>query len=162
MLASLALATYVAALVGAGLNDLVRYEIPNAASVVLVAAFCIVIPSLPLAVAAAHMTASIAVLAATVLCFSLRLMGGGDAKLLAAAALWMGWRNLVAFIVLTAIAGALLGLALLLLRWRLPRAREAGRWYSRLLSPGEGVPYGIAISASGLALLPLLVPVARL
>ncbi|HUZ73003.1 MAG TPA: prepilin peptidase [Stellaceae bacterium] len=156
MLEWLALGAYAAALVAAGLTDLVRYEIPNGASLVLVAAFGAIVPSLSLPAAAAHVTAGLAVLAATAACFALRLMGGGDAKLLAAAALWMGWRNLFAFIVLTALAGAFLGLALLLLRWCLPRACAAGRWYSRLLSPGEGVPYGIAISASGLALLPLL------
>jgi prepilin peptidase CpaA len=158
MLASLALATYAAALVGAGVNDLVRYEIPNAASVALVASFAILVPSLPLPVAVAHVSAGLAVMVATFTCFGLGLVGGGDAKLFAAAALWMGWRNLTAFSVLTALAGAVLGLALLLLRYCLPRAGAADRWYSRLLRAGEGVPYGIAISTAGLALMPLLAP----
>lgn len=142
----------------AAASDLVRYEVPRGLCLAVVAAFLWLAPSLPLAAAASHIAAAAVVLAATALCFEFGLMGGGDAKLLAAVALWMGWGNLVAFIILTAIAGALLGLVVLALRRFLPRRRRAGHWYSRVLARGEGVPYAIAISASGLALLPHLFP----
>ena len=149
-----ALAVYVLVFAAAAASDLVRYEIPNALSVALVAAFLPFASALALPVAAEHLLAALSVLVLTTLCFAFGLMGGGDAKLLAAAALWMGWHNLLPFILLTTLAGACLGMALLALRRVLPSASESGRWYSRLLRPREGVPYGVAISGAALALLP--------
>jgi prepilin peptidase CpaA len=157
MLSSVALAIYVLALVAAGLSDLVRYEIPNALCLALVAGFALFAVSLPLAVTAWHVAAGVAVLAAAALCFAFRIFGGGDAKLLAAAALWVGWPNLASFILVTAIAGGILGAILLALR-RFAPAAPAERWYGRLLARGEGVPYGIAIAVAGLMLLPRLNP----
>lgn len=72
-------------------------------------------------------------------------MGGGDAKILAASALWFdlghGWKMLVA----VAIAGGLEAILIMLLRL-LPwpenmRARVAA------LRKGEDLPYGVAIAA---------------
>ena len=156
MLVALAFAVYVLVFAAAAASDLVRYEIPNVLSLVLVAAFLPFASALSLAVAASHVSAALSILVLTALCFGFGLMGGGDAKLLAAAALWMGWQNLLPFILLTTLAGACLGMLLLVLRRLLPRAAQADRWYSRLLSPREGVPYGVAISAAALALLPRL------
>jgi len=156
MLVTLALAVYVLVFAAAAASDLVRYEIPNVLCLVLVAAFLPFASVLSLAVAASHLSAALSILVLTALCFAFGLMGGGDAKLLAAAALWMGWQNLLPFILLTTLVGACLGMLLLVLRRLLPRAAQAGGWYSRLLSPREGVPYGVAISAAALALLPRL------
>ena len=157
MLSSVALAIYALALVAAGLSDLVRYEIPNSLCLALVAGFALFAVSLPLAIVAWHVAAGMAVLAATALCFAFRIFGGGDAKLLAATALWVGWQNLASFILVTAVAGGILGLFLLALR-RFAPAPSAERWYGRLLARDEGVPYGIAIAFSGLVLLPRLSP----
>lgn len=157
MLSSAALAIYVLALLVAGLSDLVRYEIPNTVCLALVAGFALVAPSLPLAAVAWHVACGIAILAATAVFFAFRLIGGGDAKLLAATALWVGWHYLTTFILVTAIAGGVLGLVLLALRRFAPEP-PPGRWYGRLLARGEGVPYGMAIAVSGLALLPRLGP----
>ncbi len=155
MWGTLAIGVYAAALAGAGASDLVRYEIPNAVSLALVGAFLLIVPTLPFASAAGHVTAAIMVLMIGAAAFMANIFGGGDAKLLAGTALWMGWQHLAAFILLTAIFGAVLALALLAARRvadRRPQLRQ-GRWYSRLLSNGEGVPYGVAIAASGLVLL---------
>ncbi|HZT50781.1 MAG TPA: prepilin peptidase [Stellaceae bacterium] len=155
MLVALALAVYVLAFAFAAVSDLVHYEIPNALSVALAAAFLCFAPALPFAAAAGHVMAGACVLVLAAAGFCLGLMGGGDVKLLAAAALWMGWHNLATFLLLTMLAGAALGLLLLALRRVLPRARN-WRWFSRALSPGEGVPYGVAIAGAALALLPRL------
>lgn len=157
MLPLTALAIYGLALLAAGLSDLVRYQIPNTICLALVAAFALFAPSLPLGAVAWHVACGVAILAATALFFAFRLIGGGDAKLLAATALWLGWQNLASFILVTAIAGGILGLLLLALRRFAPEP-PPGRWYGRLLARGEGVPYGMAIAVSGLALLPRLVP----
>jgi prepilin peptidase CpaA len=152
MLATLALGIYVAALAAAGLSDLVRYEIPNALGLALVGGFFLMTPALPLGIALGHAAIGLAVLAVAALCFAFGVMGGGDAKLLAATALWMGWRNLLPFCLLTALLGAVISLILLLLRRVVPAPAETGHWYSRVLSREAGVPYGLAISGAGLAL----------
>ena len=156
MLVAFALSIYVAVFAAASASDIVRYEIPNALSLALAAAFLPFAWSLPPPIAVAHLGAGLCMLALAALGFAFGLIGGGDAKLLAAAALWMGWHNLAPFVLLTALAGTCLGVALLVLRRLLPRARAAGRWYSRVLTPEEGVPYGVAISGAALALLPRL------
>jgi prepilin peptidase CpaA len=156
MLLLIALTLYVAALAAAAVSDLVRYEIPNIVGLALIAGFALLVPVLPLAIIGAHMATAAAVFVVTALAFAFRIVGGGDAKLLAATALWMGWRDLPAFLLLTALAGALLGLALLLLRWLIGTSPVEKRWYSRLLTPREGVPYGVAIAVAGLALVPRL------
>jgi prepilin peptidase CpaA len=83
-------------------------------------------------------------------------MGGGDAKLLAAAALWMGWPAVLPFLAGAAIAGGGLAMALLALRSAALRPLVLGgpRWVVRLADPGEGAPYGVAIAAGALLALP--------
>lgn len=82
--------------------------------------------------------------------FASGIMGGGDIKLLAAAALWFdltsGWKLLVVI----ALVGGVEALLLILLR-RL-RWSQASQEKFLLLRRGEGIPYGIAI-ALGVALL---------
>jgi len=153
MAASLALVIYAVALAAAGINDLVRYEIPNALCLALVGAFALYAPSLPLTVLVSHVAAGLAVLAVTALGFAVGLMGGGDAKLLTATSLWMGWGELLPFILLTALAGGLIALILLVLRRLLASRNRAGSWFGRLMAPDSGVPYGLAIAAAGLALI---------
>lgn len=82
--------------------------------------------------------------------FARGLMGGGDIKLLAASALWFdlssGWRLLVSI----AVAGAIVAVAVIVLR-NLRWSAEA-RQRVLLLKPREGIAYGIAI-ALGVALM---------
>jgi prepilin peptidase CpaA len=153
LLAALAFAVSAAALVGAALSDLVRYEIPNAASLALVLGFALIVPVMPFASGLSHGTAGLAMLAATGLLFALGLMGGGDAKLLAAAALWMGWERLIAFLLLTTVFGGGIGLVLILARRFAPDPVPSGRWFSRVLAKDEGIPYGLAIAAAALVLM---------
>ena len=63
--------------------------------------------------------------------FGLNLVGGGDAKLLAASALWIGYEQLVPFLLYVTIFGG--ALALLLLAYR----RVAG---DRVAAAGLGGP----------------------
>ena len=72
--------------------------------------------------------------------FRLGILGGGDVKLLAAAALWLGAAALMPFLMATALAGGLLAVAFL--AWALVR-RDRGR---------VALPYGIAIAAGGVAM----------
>jgi prepilin peptidase CpaA len=88
--------------------------------------------------------------------FAVGWIGGGDAKLFAAAGLWMGLTALLPFLMVTALAGGGLAVSLLALRsvWLRPLMVRGPRWVSRLATPGENVPYGIAIAAGALAAFP--------
>ncbi|SOE47331.1 Type IV prepilin peptidase TadV/CpaA [plant metagenome] len=106
--------------------------------------------------------ASIAVLAVGYFLFTMRWMGAGDAKLMAVLCLWLGDHTFV-FLIVTALAGGVLALALPLLRM-LERTLALGlvrlnTWLSTLVFPTphalrpeqtQGIPYGLAI-ASGAA-----------
>jgi len=75
-------------------------------------------------------------------------IGGGDAKLFAASALWFGWPEIIAFLIHTVLAGGVLVLFLLALRWLAPRIPVfEGRLEGTALAPSAPVPYGIAIAA---------------
>ena len=88
--------------------------------------------------------------------FAMNWIGGGDAKLFAAAGLWLGWPAALNYLAITALAGGALALLLLSLRapaFR-PLAQMAPPWIGRLASPGENVPYGVAIAIGALAAFP--------
>lgn len=88
--------------------------------------------------------------------FALRGIGGGDAKLLAAAMLWLGWPATASFLLITALAGGLLAAVLIAVRSAglRPLVSAGPAWVARLARPGEGVPYGLAIAAGALIVFP--------
>jgi prepilin peptidase CpaA len=102
-----------------------------------------------------HVVVGLAVLIANLVLFQLRLVGGGDAKLLAAAALWVGYEQLIPFIVYVTIFGGVLALVLLAYRRAPAGALPLPNWASRLHNRGEGMPYGVAITAGALIVYPL-------
>jgi prepilin peptidase CpaA len=155
VLSEAAVAILVISLVAAAVSDALRYRIPNTICLAVAGAFFLYAgaAALPLGAVGVHAAAGLAVLAVAAAGFALRMMGGGDAKLIAAVALWLGFRNLLPFLLLMAILGGVLGLALILARRLAPQPVPHGRWWSRLLSRGSGVPYGIAISLAALLLL---------
>jgi prepilin peptidase CpaA len=156
MLPTIALATFVVGLVCAALSDLLRYEIPDELSLAIGAAFLLIATGTPFTQWLPHILVGGVTLLIGAILFDRGICGGGDVKLFAAAALWMGWQHLPEFVLLTALAGGALAAGLLAARALGRSVVESGRWYSRLLRPGEGVPYGIAISAAALYLAPQL------
>src|SRR5262245_59008594 len=88
--------------------------------------------------------------------FSLRgWIGGGDAKLAAATALWFGFDHLLDYMVYASLFGGALTLAILQFR-KLPLPAVFARqpWILRLHETGGGVPYGIALAAAALLIYP--------
>ncbi|MBP2301115.1 A24 family peptidase [Azospirillum picis] len=82
------------------------------------------------------------------------LLGGGDVKLMTAAALWAGLSGLPALLLGTALFGGLLAAAVLVRRG-LRRLRAGGR---NTTAGRDGLPYGVAIAAAALLSNPLLFP----
>jgi prepilin peptidase CpaA len=137
--------------------DVFTLRIANGLSIALIAAFFIIalVAGMPAQQMLVHLGVAVAVLLANVLLFYLRLVGGGDAKLLAAAALWVGYEQLIPFLVYVTIFGGALALLLLAYRRMPAGALPLPGWASRLHNQGEGMPYGVAIAAGALLVYPL-------
>lgn len=83
--------------------------------------------------------------------FSRGWMGGGDVKLMAAVALWMGPDAVLPFLMVTVSLGGIIA-ALMVSRLRLPLARVAevvGFSDVGEVLLGRSIPYGIAIALAG-------------
>ena len=95
-------------------------------------------------------------LAVTFGLFALGGMGGGDAKLLAATAIWMGLNiHLVEYLVASTFIGGLLTIAILVYRKSPLSAYTSHNFFLRhFADEATGVPYGIALGIGGLLTYP--------
>lgn len=151
------LGVFPAAMAYAAASDLLTMTITNWLSLILVAGFYLVALTLGLPVAAIgmHTAAGLAVLAVTFAMFAAGWIGGGDAKFAAAIALWLGFEQLLDYLLLASVFGGLLTLALLAVRrYSLPAPLLGQQWAVRLHAPTTGVPYGIALAAAALLVYP--------
>lgn len=149
---------FPALVIVAAVKDVTSFTIPNWISLSLLAAYpaAALAVGLPATDIALHGGAGLLALLLGMAMFAVRWIGGGDAKLLAAAVLWLGWPAAGVFLAATLVAGG--GLSLLLLSLRSPALRPLAlggpRWVARLADPGEGAPYGVAIAIGALAAFP--------
>lgn len=158
------LIAFAAPLAVAAAWDAWQFRIPNKVTAALTLAF------LPAALVAPgpvdwlwHLGAGAAVLALGAALFAFRLMGGGDVKLAAACALWMGPLAPL-FLVFVAALGGVVGIGLLMARRLVPGLlsylpNTQTIVLPRVLLHGEAVPYGLAIAGAALLLahrMPLL------
>lgn len=158
MVELLALTAFAALLVYAACSDVASLTIPNWVSIALTALF---IPpafamGMPLADIGMHVLFGFAVLAVGFFLFQANIIGGGDAKLLAAAAVWTGFPAFGVFIFWTALAGGVMAAGLLAARQFIPQAETNPGFVNRLLKQQNGIPYGVAIMAGGLMAIPSL------
>lgn len=129
----------------AAFTDLFEMKIPNAIPLVLLIGFAALalVLGLPIGLAGLHLTAGLIVFFGCFTLFAVNVMGGGDAKLLTAAAVWYGFNiSLVEFLIEVAVFGGVLTLMILALRsqantvmalgLRLPRSlivEKKSLWY---------------------------------
>jgi prepilin peptidase CpaA len=139
----------------AAMTDLATFTIPNWISVVLALAFApfALLAGASIGAVAQNLGVGVAVFVLAAGMFAFGWIGGGDAKLMAAASLWVGLKGLPAFAVFTGLAGGGLVLVLLAMRsaWIRPIAAAGPSWTQRLATPGESAPYGVAIAIGALA-----------
>mgnify|MGYP001412609960 CR=1 FL=1 len=148
---------FPAAMAFAGAMDLLTMTIPNRVSLVLVAAFAALAPvsGLPLQAILGHMAAGALVLLIGFAMFTQGWLGGGDAKLLAATALWLGFDNLIPYLLWTSILGGALALAIIGYRSLVPPIWALGQdWAMRLYDRKAGIPYGMALAGAALLIYP--------
>jgi prepilin peptidase CpaA len=140
-------------------EDLLTFRIPNTIPAFLV--LLVAVGSVGIGVAQfdwlGHLGAGLLTLAGGALLFHFRMLGGGDAKLLAAVALWFGWSSLAEYLVLVGLLGGAFGLMLLVVRRTalasVPAWARLGLALPRVLREGEPVPYGVAIGGAALAVM---------
>jgi prepilin peptidase CpaA len=150
------LLVFPVALAFAAAFDLFTMTIPNKISLALVGSFLVVAPlaGLPLDVIGVHVASALAVLVIGFVCFLRGWAGGGDAKFLAACALWLGYDSLLQFLLTVGLMGGALSLIILAYR-ALPHAGQySPAWLVRLHAKESGVPYGLAIAGAALLLYP--------
>ncbi len=142
----------------AAISDMMSMTIANRVSIILVAAFAVAAPltGMDWQTYAMHFAAGFAVLTVTFALFAAGGIGGGDAKLLSATALYMGFNlHLVEYLVVSSVVGGALTLFVLLFR-NSPLSTVSGHniFLRNLADPQKGIPYGIALAIGGLIVYP--------
>jgi prepilin peptidase CpaA len=127
----------IALFIVAAYSDVKSLRIPNllVAAVALLAVTRLIVVGDP-STAVYTVGASVVVLAIGFLLFWQGFVGGGDAKLIAAAALLIGYNDLLSFLVFMSICGAIISLAAFVTN----RQQKAKTLY---------VPYAVAIATAG-------------
>jgi prepilin peptidase CpaA len=148
---------FPSAMAFAASSDLFTMTISNRISLILVAGFAMLAvgSGMPVSEMLQHVGAGGLVLAITFVFFLRGWVGGGDAKLAAATALWLGWTHLFDYVLYASLLGGMLTLALLEFRkLSMPSGLIGKEWAERLHKPGGGVPYGIALAIAALVVYP--------
>lgn len=157
MLEAATLLFFPALMVFAAISDLLTMTISNRVSIALAALFVVMALAcgLPAAEILLHLACGAAMLAVTFFMFARGWIGGGDAKLAAATAIWLGFDHISDYAFSASVLGGLLTLAIIGVRKSsLPGILLARRWIARLLAPDTGIPYGVALASAGLLLYP--------
>jgi prepilin peptidase CpaA len=141
----------------AAASDLFTMTISNRVSILLAAAFLVLAVASGMAPSdvLSHLGAGALVLAIAFFCFAMGWVGGGDAKVAAAAALWFGFGHLMNYLLYASLFGGVLTILLLQMRqWPLPYALTGQTWLLRLHAKESGIPYGIALAIGALMIYP--------
>jgi prepilin peptidase CpaA len=138
-------------------SDLFTMTISNRVSILLIAGFAVMaaLIGMSLSDVVSHVGAGFVVLAVTFTLFACGWIGGGDAKLAASTALWIGFGPLMEYLLIASIFGGVL--TLFIMRFRLmplPAMLQSQEWAMRLHRVDAGVPYGIALAAAAITVYP--------
>lgn len=144
---------FVGAMVWAAIADVVTLKIQNRLVLLLLTSYSVlaVVSDMSWLSIGQNVIVGAFILIGMFALFSFGWIGGGDAKLAAVVALWLGMEHTLAFVLTTAVFGGALTAILIQVRL-LPLPIQCLRtpWIVRLHAPETGVPYGVAIAAGGL------------
>ena len=138
-------------------SDLFTMTISNRVTLILVAGFfaLALYTGMSLDAVMWHVGAAAAVLVVAFVFFARGWIGGGDAKLAAATALWLGFDHLMPYLLYASVFGGILTYAMIRFRLMpLPASFAEQDWVKRLHKMDGGVPYGIALAAAALLIYP--------
>lgn len=157
MLTHILILAFAGLMAAAAISDAARFIIPNWLVLILLALFPVaaLVSGFSWPLAGFHLLAGVLALLIGFALFAPGWIGAGDAKLFAAAGLWLGWGALLPFLFATVLSGGVLVLGLLALRRAAPLAGVPTGWLEETaLAQGAPVPYGLAIAAGALWVLP--------
>jgi prepilin peptidase CpaA len=158
MLEALIFVVFPFCMVFAALSDTLSMTIANRVPLLLLAVFAVVAPMTGMDWAGYgwHFAAGAVVLLVTFGMFAIGGMGGGDAKLLTATAVWMGFNiHLIEYLVVSTFLGGALTLAIVSYRGSVLATFTGRNVFLRNFADGNGgVPYGIALGVGGLITYP--------
>ena len=152
-----ALLAFVCLMVWAAWCDLRRFTIPNWISASIIALWVVAAPFMMdgWGQAGLALATFAAVLGVGMALWAPGWLGGGDVKLLAAGSLWFGWPDGAVFVLLAMVCGGALAFVLVMLRKYSPALPFDPAIVSKsALAQGAPAPYGVAIAAGALWLLP--------
>ncbi|NKM68198.1 A24 family peptidase [Rhizobium laguerreae] len=141
----------------AAFSDLFTMTIPNRISVILIASFLVLAPfsGLGLEMVSMHLAGGAIVFSACFALFAFNVMGGGDAKLMSATALWFGLNESLLFLMTDiAMIGGLITLLILLVRAQSDTILAIGLPVPNSVLLAKKIPYGIAIAIGGFMAFP--------
>jgi len=154
MVESAVLLIFPFCMVYAAVSDMISMTIANRLSLFLAGSFVLFafLAGLPLAEMGMHLATGTGVLVVTFALFALGVMGGGDAKLMAATAVWFGFDpSLVEYLTTSAVLGGVLTLALLIYRKSAWATFTGNNILLRHFADAKaGIPYGVALGIGGL------------
>ncbi len=136
----------------AAFSDLFTMTIPNRISLIVIASFAAIAPfsGLGWEEIGMHFAGAAIVFSACFALFAVNVMGGGDAKLLSATALWFGFNQSLVFLVAyVGMIGGLLTLLILLVRSQANTILAIGLPVPNSVLLAKKIPYGIAIAIGG-------------
>lgn len=152
LMASLCLAAFAGLLAWAAYGDVRRYLIPNKISLLILATyvgFSLSSAFLPDFYPSVNWFGGFIVggvmLAVGLVLFARGIMGGGDVKLLASASVWAGPAHIFDLLVITALVGGVLAVAVGLSRVRHAQTEPADSGPVKEVA----LPYGVAIAVGG-------------
>lgn len=157
LLDAIRLLLFPALMAFAASSDLFTMTISNRLSLALAGSFfpLVLVTGMSLTGVGMHVAAATLVLVVAFGFFSQGWIGGGDAKLAAATALWFGFEHLMDYMLYAALLGGVL--TMLLLQFRklpLPGVLARQPWIQRLHEKGGGIPYGIALAVAAMLIYP--------
>jgi prepilin peptidase CpaA len=154
----LVLLAFPALIAFAGASDLLTMTISNRIQIALVVCFfaAATLAGVNAATIGWHLAAGMLVLVVGFTFFAFGWIGGGDAKLMAATALWFGFTlEMVEYLLIGTVYGGLLTIFLISARgYPLPATLSGQSWIARLHDQKSGIPYGIALAAAALTVFP--------
>lgn len=155
-LAFLIVLIFGATMLMAAFKDATTMTIPNWISLALLACFFLIIPfAWPgWSEFGTHLLVGLSFFLAGFAMFAFGWLGGGDAKLMAATAIWWQWPDAIIYIFYTTLIGAALGLALLFGRKFIPVSVLTSPWVYKMFKDEKKMPYGLALAAGALITLP--------
>lgn len=140
-------ALFLGLCVFAALHDINSLTIPNWLNLSMAGLFlpAALVSGLPLEILGGHLLAGGLAFVIAFGLFAFRIFGGGDAKMIPAAVLWMGPAAALPFAFWMAVVGGICAILLMVSRRSIPATMVPG-FMRAPFEPKAGVPYGVAIA----------------